>query len=643
MNSFFMQSKFRKAPVAVLLLAGVVLSVFLPVCNHEFVIWDDQVNVYENSYLHPVKPASLVRFWQAPYQNLYIPATYTVWAAIAHLTNSGSTLNPKPFHTANLVVHLLATWVVFTILRRLVHNTWAATAGAALFALHPVQVEAVVWVTGMKDVLCGSLSLIAMWQYLLYLKRGNGPGKPKGFHNLIFASTAFLLALLAKPSAIVVPLMAFLLVSFMSKRNLRETVYHKRNRPLIAWVLLGAVTALLTSTIQQGAVPISPPVWLRPLIFGDALAFYFYKILLPINLTIDYGRSPEVILGNYWSWVAAGVVYAVIFLLFHFRYRLKTMTTGIALFVTGLLPVSGLVPFVFQNYSTVADRYLYLSMVGPSLLVAVWLSSTKTKQYLKTSVTICLVAFALLVAQSKAQVAIWSDNANLFSHAIRKNPQSSMAYGNLGLTLDLAGKASAAVDHFREALRLKPDNAQALNNWANVLMKKGKPQQAIVKYRKAIKYKPDYAKAHNNLAVALSAEEPETSVHHFKKALEFRPNFAGAYFNLANILKKQGRNREAITYYEKALTITPHLADARYNLANILFQCRQTSEAIAEYRNALALNPDDPQIHNNLGIALARAGNVPAGIEHFKKALQIDPDFRPAQDNLEASFIGNQP
>ena len=164
---------FRHYKIAVLLIV-LTVAVFWRVHDHGFV-WDDRIDIYENPHLISETGPDILVFWQKPYLGLYIPLTYTVWATITHFskvppTRDGINLSPRLFHVANLIVHLLSIIVVFTILRLLVPSDWAAGAGTLLFALHPVQVEAVAWVDGMRDVLSGLLSFVALWQYLIYAR-----------------------------------------------------------------------------------------------------------------------------------------------------------------------------------------------------------------------------------------------------------------------------------------------------------------------------------------------------------------------------------------------------------------------------------------------------------------------------------------
>ena len=631
----------RHRQLLALLLVGITLVIFWPVHGHQFVVWDDQVNVYENPYLDPVTPSKVLHFWKAPYENLYVPLTYTLWAGIASLTKhtaaqaSAPTLDPSPFHAANVFFHILSVVVVFAILRVLVKNDWAGFAGALLFALHPVQVEPVAWVTGMKDVLCGLLSLVAVWQYLKYVAtriRHHKAGK----RHYVFATVAFILALFAKPTAIVVPLLIWVLLYFkFSGRDSAVKSLHV-SLSLLIWIFVSIPFIFLTKTAQASAISFAAPLWARPLIAGDAVMFYLHKLFLPVKLGVDYGRSPEAVLGHPWIFVTGLLIpYGFGATLWLFRHRVPWLVASVMVFMAGLLPVLGLVSFAFQDHSTVADRYLYLAMLGPAMSFAWFFQWSSNKKKRRIVQIVCILILSALAIQSARQVQYWQNNVTLFRHALAVNAHSSLSHNNLGLALANNGKTEDAVIHYRKALSLKPENPQALNNLAGALMERGETEKAISLYGRALSVKPDYERAHSNLGVALAkVGNLKGAIIHFQKAVEIKPAFAGGHFNLANALKTQGNIEEATEHFHRALCLQPDFPDAHYNLANALMEEGQTPEAIAQFRKALALKPNDPEAHNNLAIALAGLGKTKEATIHFQKALQIKPDFEEAQANL---------
>jgi hypothetical protein len=351
------------------LLLGIVaitLVVFWRTHNFDFV-WDDGTNVAHNPYLKQVTLENTLVFWQRPYAKLYIPLSYSAWAGIAaigKMTAPGlpGTKNPRPFHLMNLLLHVLSVVVVFVILMRLVRDPWGCAAGALLFGLHPVQVEPVAWVTGMKDVLCGLLSLLALWQYLIYaesarstIERPGGakrkraavrPTQVKWVHYGL-GTVALVLAMLAKPAAVAVPLIVAVFEQRVIKRPWRQWVL-----TVGAWVAITVPFIILTQWAQPATeLTAIPPLWVRPFIAADALAFYLYKLIAPVSLSVDYGRSPDVVQRGwvYFTWI---IPFGIAAWIWFTKKEKGWLIAAAAVFTAGLLPVLGFIPFGFQNISS---------------------------------------------------------------------------------------------------------------------------------------------------------------------------------------------------------------------------------------------------------------------------------------------------
>lgn len=615
-----------------LLLIVVTLAIFSPIRNHEFV-WDDRSNVAENPYLRQVTGANVLSFWQKPYQQLYIPLTYTVWAGIAAVAGN-LTAEPRnrfdagPFHMVNLILHILSALVVFVILRRFTGQEWAAGAGALLFGLHPLQVEAVSWVTGMKDLLSGLLSLVALWQYLVYAGP-DGAGEQKkgwGIHYGI-ATGAFVLALLAKPSAVAVPVVAWALDYGLLKRSWRQSA-----KSLAGWVVLAIVFIGVTHAAQptiQGDFTWS--MWARPLIAADALAFYLYKLILPVGLSVDYGRTPGVVLERGWAYYTWIVPVGLAALLWAWRSRAGLIITAAAIFAAGLLPVLGLVPLGFQQISTVADRYVYLSMLGPALALAGVLSRW-TRKATMAVVSIVLVALAVL---SAVQARHWRDDVTLSQHALELNAKSWLAHYHAGIGSARTGAVDDAVRHFTAALEIKPGYIDAHLGLGNMLAMKGRLDEAIEHYQKVLQAESRSAEVYFNLGNAfVNVNRLADAVEQFEKSLKVDPDNAQAHGQLGHVLFKQNRLGEAVTHYRRALQIDADAADVHYSLANILAVQGELDEAMDHYRAALRLNPSYAGVYYNLGVILAKRGQLDDAIRHFRQALTIRPNFADAHESL---------
>ena len=535
---------YRRSGVCLLLIV-VTLAIFSPIGNHEFV-WDDRSNVTENPYLRQVTGANVLSFWQRPYQQLYIPLTYTVWAGIAAFAANPTAgarqgLAPGPFHMVNLILHTLSVLVVYVILRLLIRNEWAAGAGALLFGLHPLQVEAVSWVTGMKDLLGGLLSLVALWQYLVFAGSVGAEGQKEAATGLKglnvhyrMATSVFVLALLAKPSAVAVPVVAWVLDYGLLKRSSKQS-----GKLLGGWLLLAVVFIGLTAWVQPVAqVESLSPLWARPLIALDALAFYLYKLILPFGLSVDYGRTPALVMERGWAYYTWILPVGLAVLLWVWRARARYFITAAALFAAGLLPVLGLLSFGFQQISTVADRYVYLGMLGPALALA-WALSQWTSKVTMAVVFTVLAALALL---SAVQVRYWHDDVTLSQHALELNAKSWLAHYYAGTGSARAGAIDEAARHFTAALTLKPGYIDAHFGLGNMLAMKGNLDEAIQHYRTVLEEQPGRAEVYLNLANAFAKVNrlPE-AVEQYEKSLQAQSDNAQAHGNLGHALFKQNR------------------------------------------------------------------------------------------------------
>ena len=535
-----------------LLLMIFTLAVFYQVRDHDF-ISDDYMHIVENPYLKPVTLPRVLELWQKPYWGLYIPVTYTVWAAIARLTElpgagqSSPKLDPRPFHSANLGLHLVNLLIVFAILRMLTRDDRAASCGALLFALHPVQVEPVAWVSGLKDVLSGFFSLLALWQYLIYAMatsssanvvaaQGEMASVRRRFFHLAAATLAFALALLSKPTAIMLPLAAWVLDRYVLQRTIRQCTV----APTI-WVVLAIPFAVLTKWSQPDAgIEFLTPLWVRPLVAGDALAFYLYQLTVPLSLGPDYSRSPELVLQHGWIYLAWVLPFGLAVLVWLGRHKRPWLLASGGVFVIGIVPTSGLIPFSFQDISTVADRYLYFSLLGPALALACFLSEHRRSRGLM--VLLCIGLLTLWGIRSALQAHYWSDPITLYHHVLQINPRSWLAHASLGDSLGRQKQFEEATAHYLRALTIRPNDSATHNNLGNILARQGKFKEAKTQYGQALRIEPNNAAAHNNLAnVLVERNDLDQAIAHYRRALQIDPEYQIARHGLSLAVEEQKR------------------------------------------------------------------------------------------------------
>ena len=545
-----------------LLVLAVTWAVLGEVVRGGFVRWDDNLHVTENPWLHPVTLAHIGHFWQTSYEGLYIPLSYTVYSLLALIARDPATqaLNPHVFHAANLGLHLVNVLLVFALLKRLVGGAWAAAGGALLFGLHPVQVESVAWVSELRGLLSALFSLVALGQYWEFRQ---APAGPRPWGRFVLATLAFGLALLAKPSAVAVPLMALVLDGWGRGRSWRLSL------PLVLWASLALAEIVLSRTSQPAPAALLLPLWRRPFVAGDALAASLAHLVWPVALGIDYGRSPATVLahpGGYLTWLAPACLGV---LLWRIRRSWPLLMVAGGLFLAALLPVLGLVPFAFQEVSTVADRYAYLAMLGPALAAACLLARVP-RRAVPLAAGLSLAVLLLLGLQSALQVMVWQNDFALFSRALAVNPRSWVADNDLGATLYEHGQTEQAIRAFQNGLRWNPYQEKAWNNLGAALNTVGRRAEAEVALQNALRLAPDYAAAYNNLGLVstgqgrLAAAEAE-----YRRALRLDPDFAEAQNNLGVLLDRQGKWTAAAEQFQRALAVRPGYASALRNLAGM--------------------------------------------------------------------------
>ncbi len=482
-----------------LLVVMLTLIVFLPALRFPFFpFWDDDIHVHANPHIVHLSWAGLGALWAGPWQQLYIPLTYTVWAGLAALSRwseglalAGTPLNPLWFHGANVLCHAVAAALVFVLLRRLTGKFFPAAApgrvnlaaalGAGFFALHPLQVEPVAWISGLRDVLGGCLGLAS----LVVLCGADRIRWPRA----VAATILFLASLAAKPAGVALPGIATILAVQPLRWPRRQML-----AVLAPWFLVGLVWVLATSRAQWAAefARNLVPAWTRPLVAGDAVAFYAVKTVWPWGLAADYGRSPDAILASgvlWWAWLLPAGLAALLCV----DARLRPYLVPAGMFAAALLPVSGLVPFNFQVVSTVADRYAYFALAGAALALAMVVAGSRARW--PAGAAALFVAW--LAVLTMLRLPLWSEDVKLFAATLQTNPRSWKAMHNYASALDDRGRPAEAAPLLREVIARRPDSAEAHNDLGVVLWRLGQHREAVAMIRRALELRPTPGSARN--------------------------------------------------------------------------------------------------------------------------------------------------
>lgn len=540
------------------------------------------------------------------------------------------------YHLVNVLLHAVSACLLVAILRYLrLPGAWLA---GFVFALHPVCVEAVAWISEQKSALSACFYLISALWYLHF-------DKSRRKRDYLFASALFLMALLSKTVTATLPA-ALLVVLWW----LRGRISFRRDAlPLAPWLAASAGAAALTSYVErrfigaQGA-DFALTLAQRCLLAGRAVWFYLGKLVWPADLIFIYPRwrlTSTDWLQYVFPLAVAAVLGALLWLAL--RKGRRGPLAASLFFVGTLFPALGffdVYPFI---YSYVADHFQYLACLGVIVPVCAGLTIAAKRSGASYAVRASAGAAlaGVLAVLTWQQSGIYQNAGKLYAETLARNPDCWLAHNNLGSELlDRPGQLAEAISHFEAALRLQPDYAQTYNNMGLALSRiPGRLPEAVTYFETAVRIQPDYAQAQNNLGLALSNFQdrlPE-AIAHFQAAMRSKPDYAQAHDNLGTALSRMpGRLPDAVAEYQAAVRISPDLAEAHYNLANALADMPgRLPEAIAQYQEALRLEPGNPQAHNNFGIALSSVpGRLADAIAEYQAALRIQPDFAAAHYNL---------
>jgi Tfp pilus assembly protein PilF len=526
--------------------------------------------------------------------------------------------------------------------------TGLALFGALLFLVHPLQVESVAWISSFRDLISAFFLFAAI---LILIREGHGW---RQWTAASLATVFFGLSLAAKPAAVIAPVLvtAILLThDYLAQQPWRARLRDGRIYIVGVWLLIALGWTWLSSHLQPPSLlQYVTPVWQRPLIAGDAVTFYLGKWLWPWFLGADYGRSPQIVLADGWVWITALLPIGLAALLL-WRPRGRGLFAALVIYVIGLLPVLGFVPFVFQYYSTVADRYTYVAMLGPALAVSFI-------PWQKRWITVSLLTF--FAALTFRQVSFWQNSVTLFEHAIDVNPTSDVAYDNLGSMQLAQGQIDHAFVSFKKAVELNPRSDKAQNNLGLVYARKGQSDLAFAHYQQALRLNPTLPILLENLGkYYLDKNDLETAQTVFQKLIDSEPSAAG-YNGLAVVYARREQGAMALQLWKKSLELNSQQPDANQNVGLYLASHGQPHEALVyllaaapttshlDSLNALTLQMatargtpifspadaiqlaetlnrrrSDATIMRTLGVAQVNAGQPDIGRETLKKALTL--------------------
>ena len=483
--------------IITLLLVILPLLIYAQVYNFEL-LWDDGEKSVgghlSNLFMAQPSWVSFRQLFSEAFFGMYIPITYLLWGLLKSLAELLSLPVNSVLHLSNVVVHIINGLLVFTILKQFIVNKWAVLLGVGFFLLHPIQVEAVAFVSEFRGLLATLFALLALYYYLKKSAK-------LSYLALIF----FVLAILSKPSAVVLVPFVFLLNYFHYDFKLAKNI--QKTLPFALIALIGIIVAhSVQSKFNIHTSEYAIAFWQRPFAWLDSIVFYLYKIVYPYHLGTSYTLSPKFISVQWWFYPLALIPLALGYLLWLRRKTQPILLFAAALFIAGFFTTSGFVNFAFQSDSLVADRYIYFAMIGMALFIAIIVAKAN-KKYWQGLIIGVLVIFAVLSAFR--QVPIWHDEGKLWSHSINYEFRPRYAHANLGKHFSdkgrkfaSVGKYQQAIEHFNQAIKFYPEyytsnRSSSTYNIGLALLHLKKYQQALEHFNQAIKINPANASPHN--------------------------------------------------------------------------------------------------------------------------------------------------
>ncbi len=657
-----------------LFLMAAALIAFWQVNYCNFVDIDDPLYVAKNIHIRDGITTEAMRWaFTTGYASNWHPLTWMSHMLDVQLFG----LNPRWHHLSNLLLHIANTLLLFWVFHRMTKAPWKSAFAAALFAIHPLHVESVAWVSERKDVLSTFFWMLTMGAYIHYVAH------PR-LKNYLAVFIFFALGLMAKPMLVTLPFVLLLLdfwplQRFEPKKSARQTRTEasrqgagsveraqlsakKRKgksgktaagqgtvkeekpadrtyqwaliRPLIREKIplfaLTALSCIVTYTVQQKGGSVASIAAFSPGVrIANALVsyiIYIAKTLWPVNLAVYY---PLPGLQPIWQ-VLGAVVFlgAVTFTVIRTAKRLPYLTVGWLWFAGTLVPVIGIVQVGSQ---AMADRYSYIPLIG-LFVMAAWGIPDLLKKWRPTLeprkealfALSALVLLSLLIV-TRTQVGYWRNDFALYDHSLKVASLSDVIHYNRGIAYGELGNLRQAISDYDRAIEINLKYADAYNNRGVAYGKLGDPRQAISDYDAAIKINPEYAEAYNNRGVAYNElSNLRQAISDFDRAVEINPEYAEAYNNRGATYGALGDQRTAISDFDRAIEIDPKYAEAYNNRGATYDKLGDQRQAISDYDRAIEINPKYAVAYYNRGVAHATLGNRSKAMEDMKTAARFD-------------------
>ncbi|MDK1022317.1 MAG: tetratricopeptide repeat protein [Candidatus Hydrogenedentes bacterium] len=611
-------------------------AIYTQVRKFDFVHYDDGAHVYENLPIQRgLSPDSMKWAFSSILISNYIPITTLTYLLDFQLHG----LDPAAYHLTNLLLHAANSLLLFWVLFRLSSALWPSALVAALFAVHPLHVETVAWISARKDVVSTFFGLLAVWSYMAYVRR---PRVLPYLASLI----SFTLGLLAKPMLVTLPFVLLLLDYWPLNRLGRHheappVAFRERWGVLlekVPFLLLSVLVSVLTLVAQRGAGAVQPASLLGfPVRVYNAVvsyAAYVGNTFWPSGL-IPFYPHPGAGIPLWHVLLSLFFLAAVSALCFRLRRTRPYLIVGWLWFLGTLVPVIGLIQVGGQ---AMADRYTYIPLIG-LFVMAAWALRDSVIAWPKSRTALTLSATAVVLILSLVswrQTRHWENSIALFEHTLRFSPNNTVALGNLGAAYLDAGRPDEAIERIEAVLALYPRDVGNLRNLGKAYLHTGRLEEAEERLELAIALDRRSPKTLNLIGLVLLNQGKELQAQRrFEKALELEPEFLPAHNNLGNVLLQQGLHAEALAHYLFVLERNPRHPDALTNIGATLLYLKDYEGAIPVLKRSLEIAPDDAVTRVNLAVAYFELGRFEEARLEAERAREMDPTYEKADELLQ--------
>ncbi len=604
-------------------LALAVLAVYWPLWHCGFVVFDDYDYVVDNDAIqHGLNGQAILWAFTTTHAGNWHPLTWLSHTLDFQLYG----LNAAGHHATSLVLHAANSVLLFLLLKRMTRTIWPSAMTAALFALHPMHVESVAWISERKDVLSTFFWMLTVLAYVRYAEEINvrptlpetaagSSSKCKAFYGL--SLLYFALGLMSKAMLVTLPV-TLLLLDYWPLRRWRPPVSRLLVEKIPFFALSALVSAMTFGAQRENRIPLDHvPLGERLANLPVACARYVEKLLCPNRLAVFY---PYVHKWPAWEVAGAAAFVTVVTVGVIWRARAQPfLAVGWLWFLAGLAPVIGLVQVGTQS---MADRYTYVPGIG-LFLMAVWLARAWwEKPGRPAAAVLAAAALAGCLYLTQRQAGYWKDTGTLLAHTVETTKDNYYACTMLGDYLARHGQKAAGIQYLDKAVAIAPSFAVAQNDLGHLLLDEGRADDALPHLRLAAALKPDAPEGHYNLGLALLAKgRLAEALDQFQTQVNLRPEDALAQLNFGSVLLDNNLLEDAIPHLEKAAAINPSDARVHYRLGNAYFQKGRVAEAVGQYEQSLRLREDDVPACNNLAWIL---GSSPvAAVRNGPRAVDL--------------------